>query len=97
MRTSTPLCSRSALRSSEYRIWQRSSFALAEDHRILEGRSGPLVNLDGSDDVADGGSVHVPVSQVVDDLGRGRGVERLGDLPRRGDNELLQHLNAYAA
>ena len=50
------------------------------------------MDADGPEDVASGGSVHVPVSQIIDDLRGGRYVERLGDLPRRGDEELLQHL-----
>jgi hypothetical protein len=39
----------------------------------------------------------MPVSKVLDDQSGCRGIERLGDLPRRGDKELLQHLNAQAA
>src|SRR6266536_1393088 len=69
----------------------------AEDHRSPEGRSGLLVDADGSEDVTRGGCVGVPVSQISDNPGGGRGLERLGDLPRRGDKELLQYLNAEAA
>jgi hypothetical protein len=69
----------------------------AQDHRVPERRPGSLVDADGREDVASGRSVHVPVSQIIDDPHGRRGVERLGDLPGRGDEELLQHLNAQAA
>jgi len=69
----------------------------AQDHRVPERRPGSLVDVDGREDGTSSGSVDVPVRQIVDDPRGGRGVERLGDLPRRGDEELLQHLNAQAA
>jgi death on curing protein len=72
-------------------------FRAAQDHRVPEGRSGVLVDIDGREDVAAGGSVHVPVSQIADDPCGRRGIERLRDLSCRGDKELLQHLNAQAA
>jgi hypothetical protein len=68
-----------------------------EDHRVPEGRSGSLVDFDGRENVVSGGSVHVPVSQIANDPGGGRGIERLRYLPRRGDEELLQYLDAQAA
>ena len=69
----------------------------AEDHRVPERRAGSLMDADGRENVASGGRVHVPVSQIVNDPRGGRDVERLGDLPRRRDEELLQDLNAQAA
>lgn len=57
----------------------------AQDHRGPEGRSGALVDINGREDVGSGGSVHVPVSQIADDPCGRRGIERLGDLPCRGD------------
>jgi hypothetical protein len=44
-----------------------------------------LVDVDSGEDVAGGGSMYVPVGQIVDDLGRSRGFEPFGDLPGRGD------------
>jgi hypothetical protein len=55
------------------------------------------MDADGREDVVSGGSVYVPVGLILDDLRGGRDLERLGDLPRRGDEELLQHLNAQRA
>jgi hypothetical protein len=53
--------------------------ALAKDHRVSERRPGLVVNGDGREDVTSGGSVYVPVSQIVDDPRGGLGVERLGN------------------
>jgi hypothetical protein len=72
-------------------------FRAAEDHRVPDGRSGPLADVDGREDVSGGGTVHMPVNEAVDNPRGGRRLERLGDLPRRGDEELLQHLTAQAA
>ena len=68
-----------------------------QDHRVPERHPGSLVDVDGREHIAGGRGVHMPVRQIIDDAGSSLGVERLRDLPRGGNEKLLQHLNAQAA
>jgi len=43
------------------------------------------VDVDGREHIDSGRGVHVPVRQIIDDPGGICGVERLGGLPRGGD------------
>jgi hypothetical protein len=82
----------------------------AEDPRVPECRPGSLVDIDGREHILSGRSVHVPVSEIVDDPCGCRGGERLGDpcrssrdqvrrppVPRSAPSRSRARLRSFAA
>jgi len=68
----------------------------ADDHRVPQRDPRALVKADGGQDIIRRRGVHIPASEVGDDFLCGRRVQRLGDLTRHRDEELLQDLDAHA-